>query len=103
MTLFVTLGDLTGIDLSVVVFAIFGIAIISVWWRERKARKPKSEVPKKLPRSIDARVWADEWLEVTAKYPQIPTCRDTMITWFSNAIMAGYDEAMRRSAKEARK
>jgi hypothetical protein len=49
-----------------------------------------------LPQSIDARDWADEWLKTIALHPDIPTDRMTMVTWFANAIMAGYDAAERR-------
>lgn len=42
--------------------------------------------------TTDAQVWADEWLRIIAENPTIPTSRDAMITWFSNAIMVGYDE-----------
>lgn len=45
------------------------------------------------PRTMDAQVWADEWLKTIAERPEIATDRDTMIGWFSNAIMAGYDTA----------
>jgi len=54
----------------------------------------------KPPFSFDARDWADLWLQTIEDHPGVPKDRDTMITWFSNAIMAGYDEAMRRCAKE---
>lgn len=50
--------------------------------------------------SMDARDWATEWLRVIKDHPDIPTDEGTMIGWFANAIMAGYDEAQRRSAKE---
>lgn len=50
----------------------------------------------KLPGSIDARDWAKEWLETIAKRPGIPTDEATMISWFANAIMAGYDTALAR-------
>ena len=46
--------------------------------------------------TMDATVWADEWLKTIAKHPDIPQSRDTMIGWFANAIMAGYDEAKRQ-------
>ncbi len=47
--------------------------------------------------SMDARVWADKFAETLAKHPQIAADRDTMLGWFANAIMAGYDEAQRRN------
>jgi hypothetical protein len=50
-----------------------------------------SETKSKLPQSMNAVDWADEWLEIIAKNPTIPTDRDTMISWFANAIMCGWD------------
>jgi hypothetical protein len=41
-------------------------------------------------------VWAAEWLKTISKTPSIATDEGTMIGWFANAIMAGYDEAERR-------
>lgn len=48
-----------------------------------------------LNTTIDASVWADEWLRVIAMHPEIPTDRDAMIGWFSNALVVGYDEGWR--------
>ena len=39
----------------------------------------------------DAVQWAEAWLAALAENPQIPTDKGTMIGWFANAIMAGYD------------
>ena len=50
------------------------------------------------PHTVDAQVWADEWLKTLAEHPDIANDRATMIGWFANAIMAGYDTAsMRRT------
>jgi hypothetical protein len=43
----------------------------------------------------DAEVWATKWLEVITENPSIPTDKGTMIGWFANAIMAGYDQGVR--------
>jgi len=40
---------------------------------------------------VDATVWAKEWLRTISEHPHIATDEDTMISWFSNAIMSGYD------------
>lgn len=47
----------------------------------------------KLHKTIDADVWAKEWMKVVKKNPSIPTDEACMIGWFANAIMAGYDAA----------
>lgn len=39
----------------------------------------------------DAQVWARKWKEAIAEHPDIPTDEGTMVGWFANAIMAGYD------------
>lgn len=40
---------------------------------------------------MDARLWADAFEQINP-----PTDHGTMLGWFANAIMAGYDEANRR-------
>lgn len=57
----------------------------------------------KLPRSFDARDWASEWLEVIKNYPGVPTDEGTMVGWFANALMCGFDEANRRTNKKMEK
>ena len=44
----------------------------------------------------DAQVWAKEWLKIVKKNPSIATDEGTMIGWFANAIMAGYDSCYRK-------
>lgn len=51
--------------------------------------KNKTEV--ELLSTMDATIWADEWLKTIEKHTQIPTDRGTMIGWFANSIMVGYD------------
>lgn len=53
-----------------------------------------------LHNTMDARIWAKEWLKCIKKYPSIPTDEGCMIGWFANAIMAGYDGASRPFKKE---
>jgi len=48
----------------------------------------------------DATKWADEWLKTIKDHSDIPQDRGTMITWFANAIMVGYDHG--RRAEEQR-
>ena len=50
-----------------------------------------SEQEINLHDTTDASIWAKEWLKIIAKNPAIPTDEGTMIAWFANAIMAGYD------------
>ncbi len=42
--------------------------------------------------TMDAVVWTDEWMKTIEKHPEIPTDCGAMFAWFSNAIMAGYDQ-----------
>ena len=46
--------------------------------------------------TLDAEVWADEWLKTIKEYPTIPTDKEAMIGWFSNALMAGFDYCSKR-------
>ena len=52
-----------------------------------------------LPDCFDAQVWAREWLKTIKDNPGIPQDEGTMISWFANAIMAGYDNARRKYDK----
>ena len=45
-----------------------------------------------LIQSFDARVWAKEFVEYVKTTPTIATDEATMVTWFANALMRGYDE-----------
>jgi len=51
----------------------------------------KGVAEQKWPHTVDARAWADGWLRTLKEHPDIATDRDTMIGWFANSIMAGYD------------
>lgn len=42
--------------------------------------------------SFDARDWAKAFVEHVEKNPSIATDEGTMISWFANALMRGYDE-----------
>jgi len=53
---------------------------------------PKKE---KIPHTMDAQIWAEEFCEIYNKN-KLTIDRDWMISWFANAIMAGFDEACRR-------
>lgn len=46
--------------------------------------------------SIDAQVWAREFISRVKHAPAFASDEATMIGWFANAIMAGYDEARRK-------
>ena len=41
---------------------------------------------------FDAKIWAEEFVKTVKKKPKIAKDVGTMIGWFANAIMAGYDE-----------
>ena len=55
-----------------------------------------------LAKCTNAILWADEWLQVLSTHPDFPTDRNTMITWFSNAIQAGFDDGYRRGVETTR-
>jgi hypothetical protein len=46
--------------------------------------------------STDAQVWAEEFIKRVQNDPTLALDEGTMIGWFANAIMAGYDEARRK-------
>jgi hypothetical protein len=41
-------------------------------------------------------VWAEEFIKRVQNDPTLALDEGTMIGWFANAIMAGYDEARRK-------
>jgi hypothetical protein len=55
--------------------------------------------------NLDAQIWAKEFINTVKLHPEIATDKETMIGWFANAIMTGYDNALRinptNSAAEA--
>jgi hypothetical protein len=54
------------------------------------------------PQSMDAKVWAIEFMRLYRENALDPTWVDEglMIGWFANAIMAGYDESQRRAIQQ---
>ena len=72
---------------------------------EREAREsmlPATE----LPKSFDARIWAQEFVKANLAY-HIGLDEAALTTWFANALMRGYDEyrwrtsAYRRQVRHA--
>lgn len=46
---------------------------------------------------LDAKVWANRFVELVQECPSIATDEDTMLAWFASAIMVGYDHAVARN------
>lgn len=51
----------------------------------------RKSLEKKLIGNMDGKVWAEEFVKMVKKKSSIATDEGTMIGWFANAIMAGYD------------
>lgn len=64
---------------------------------------PLDEVADKLLKSFDARVWAETFVAVVKERPSIPFDEAAMTSWFSNALMRGYDERAQRSKDHQRR
>lgn len=47
----------------------------------------------KFPHTTDATIWVQEWMKTIKEHPEIPHDEGSMLAWFANAIMAGYDNA----------
>ena len=45
------------------------------------------------PQTFDGQTWAKEFIRHVHERPEIATDEGTMIAWFANAIMVGYDRA----------
>ncbi len=65
------------------------------------AESGKDKMDKQFTQSFDARDWAKAFVEHVTANPAIATDEGTMIGWFANAIMRGYDEYPRRQAASA--
>lgn len=51
--------------------------------------------PPEFTRSFDATVWAKAFVQHVHANPSIATDEGTMVGWFANALMRGYDEYKR--------
>lgn len=61
--------------------------------RLRMPRGSMLEMSEEFTQSFDARDWARAFVEYVRINPAIATDEGTMITWFANALMRGYDHA----------
>ena len=52
------------------------------------------------PHTMDAKKWAEEFMERFPEHGAVHPDLGTMIGWFANAIMAGYDTANARRERE---
>lgn len=43
-------------------------------------------------KSFDAQVWAKAFVELVKEKPEIASDEGTIIGWFANALMRGYDQ-----------
>ena len=70
--------------------------------KEPKAAPVKGNDGLTWPQTWDASVWAGEWLKTIKEHPDVPTDEGTMIGWFANAIMCGYDKAHQKIAEKSK-
>lgn len=56
----------------------------------------KATRAQKWPHTMDAQEWVAEWMKAVKANPTIHTDEGTMLAWFANAIMAGFDTANAR-------
>jgi hypothetical protein len=57
---------------------------------------PDIESPPSPIHSFDAQLWAESFVAHVKLKPSIATDPETMLAWFSSALMRGYDEAVTR-------
>lgn len=60
-------------------------------------KQPNKKVVKFVIQSMDARAWANEFNRLLVAKNEQPYDVAWLTSWFANAIMAGYDEAKRRT------
>jgi hypothetical protein len=51
-------------------------------------------------KSFDAWDWARDFCEIVRNHPNVPYDEETMMGWFANALMRGWDEKSWRQDKE---
>lgn len=68
--------------------------------RKEMAKEERLKSEKKLINNPDAKIWAEEFVRIVNTNPSIATDEGTMIGWFANAIMAGYDTANKKKSDE---
>jgi len=56
---------------------------------------------KKWPATTDAKAWARAFMLTQEVRPHIAKSESTMLGWFANAIMTGYDQAKDEAAEDA--
>lgn len=61
-------------------------------------RNPNRDDPNWPLPSFDARDWAQAFVDMLDTHPEAATDKGTMVGWFANALMRGYDEAVMRMA-----
>ncbi len=54
----------------------------------------------KLIGNLDAKIWAEEFVKTVKEHSNIPTDEATMLGWFANAIMTGFDVSARREQQK---
>lgn len=65
-----------------------------------KPASPPVEQPKEFTQSFDAKDWAVAFVAHVKAKPSIAIDEDTMLGWFANAIMRGYDTAKSETEKQ---
>lgn len=50
-----------------------------------------------IPTTANAQIWAKEFVKIVQENPLIAFDEETMLAWFANSIMAGYDYAERKN------
>lgn len=53
-----------------------------------------------FPQTMDAKVWAQEFIEISKRIPFVPHDEGTMLGWFANAIMVGYDTGYSKGLRD---
>ena len=63
--------------------------------------KPRLAPGYEILQSFDARDWARHFVNHVRVNPSIATDEGTMVSWFANALMRGFDEARRKDPPTA--
>ena len=70
------------------------------WMEARRLDRETPEPDQSFTQSFQAEPWALAFIAIVRRNPSIATDEGTMLGWFANAIMRGYDERVRESKKK---
>lgn len=73
-----------------------GVRVVARPAPSAETATPEPKNKETFRQTFDARDWAREFVQTLRKHPNIAADESTMLGWFANALMRGYDEGWER-------